>query len=91
MDYIFRNPDSYVVDKFFTKLLKLIPNELYSIYKKEVEENLTRASNRKVYAEQCRKIRKMKKIYPEKTAEFIGYLKDKYKPRRALQEELDLI
>ncbi len=91
LDYIFRNPYISVVDRFFTKLLRLIPEELYDIYKREVEDNLVRTSNRKVYTEQCRKIRKMKKVFPEKTSDFIDFLKDKYKTRRALCEELDLV
>lgn len=91
LDYIFRNPYISTVDRFFTKLLKTIPDELYNIYKNEVEENLIQTTNRKKYAEQCRKIRKMKKIFPDKTIDFIESLKNKYYQRSALKEELDLV
>ena len=91
LEYIFRNPYIYIVDRFFTKLLKIIPDELYNIYKNEVEEHLIQTTNRKKYAEQCRKIRKMKKIFPDETMNFIEKLKSKYYQRSALKEELDLV
>lgn len=91
LNYIFRNPYISTVDRFFTKLLKTIPDELYNIYKNEVEENLIQTTNRKRYAEQCRKIRKMKKIFPDKTINFIEELKSKYYQRSALKEELNLV
>ena len=75
LDYIFINPYTNIVDRFFTKLLKLIPSELFAIYKREIEDNLSKTSKRRVYIEQCRKIRKMKKIFPEKTIVFIDELK----------------
>jgi hypothetical protein len=40
IEYVLRNPFVSTVDRFFTKLLSRIPEEIYGIYKKDIENNL---------------------------------------------------
>lgn len=91
ISYFLRNHDVSRIDKYFTKLFKLIPDEIYAIYKDDVSDNLLVTRDRNVYKEQCRKIRKMYKIKQEETDIFIQDLMNKYKQRKALVEELGLL
>lgn len=91
VDYFLRNPYIRNIDRFFTKLTKLIPDEVYIIYKKEVLENLVVTRDRSFYKDQCKKIRKMFKIKQEETTNFVNNLISQYKQRRALIEELNIL
>lgn len=91
VDYFLRNTYIRNIDRFFTKLIKLIPDKVYDIYKKEVLENLVVTRDRSFYKDQCKKIRKMFKIKQEETTNFVTNLISKYKQRRALIEELNIL
>ena len=84
-------PDKYTLKHCHTHLAEHYPAELAGFYEKAVFEELTH-TGRDFYKEACGMLRKMKKLGAKDRVEEIRIeLKEKFKNRPALLDELEKV
>jgi uncharacterized Zn finger protein len=85
-----KNISPQIIDTYHKYLEKYFPDELILLYEQAVKKMLEQTTGRGVYQDACLYLRRMKKLGAEdKVQLIIKELREAYKNRRALLEELD--
>jgi len=90
LEVVKKNASMQTIESYRKYLEKYFPEELINLYESAIRKMLEQATGRGIYQDACKMLRRMKKLGETKRVQLIiEELKEVYKNRRALLEELD--